>query len=81
MFVFLDPSIKFAVPDMVLTLTFVNVKSKKYLLSRIIVRVVAYSVRHTSPSFILKLITHGFKIKLIKTIDNINNNVIDVITK
>ena len=37
MFALSKPSIKFVVPDMVLTLTFVNVKSKKYLLSQRIV--------------------------------------------
>ena len=37
MFALLKPSIKFAVPYMVLTLTFVNIKSRKYLLSRKIV--------------------------------------------
>ena len=62
---------------MVLTLAFVNVKSRKYLLSRRIVCMVAQSARNTSPSFILSSITHGFHIKLIKTIDN--SNVIDVI--
>ena len=41
MFALLEPSIKFAVPDMVLTLAFVNVKSRKYLLSQRIVCVVA----------------------------------------
>ena len=40
MFALLEPSITFAVPDMVLTLTFVKVKSRKYLLFRIIVCVV-----------------------------------------
>ena len=29
-----ESSIKFAVPDMVLTLTFINFKSRKYLLSQ-----------------------------------------------
>ena len=43
--------------------------------------VVAQSAIHTSPSFILSSITYGFKIKLIKTIDIINNNVINVTTK
>ena len=71
-----EPSIKFSILDMVLTLTFVNVKSRKYLLSRRIVCVVAQSARHTSPSFILRSITHGLQIKLISIIDNINNNVI-----
>ena len=37
MFALSEPSIKFAVPNMVLTLTFVNVKSINYLLSRRIV--------------------------------------------
>ena len=59
------PSIKFAVPDMVLTLAFINVKSRKYLLSQRIVRVVVQSTRHTLPSFILKKITHEFEIQLI----------------
>ena len=76
-----EPSIKFVVPYMVLTLTFVNVKSIKYLLSQRIVCVVVQSTRHTSLSFILRSITHGFQIKLIKTRDNINSNAIDVITK
>ena len=81
MFALPEPLIKFAVPDMVLTLAFVNVKSRKYLLSQRIVCMVAQSTRHTSPSFILRSIAHGFQIKIIKTIDNINNNVIDVIKK
>ena len=34
MFALSKPSIKFAIPNMVLILTFVNVKSRKYLLSR-----------------------------------------------
>ena len=59
-----DPSIKFVVLDMVFTLTFVNVKSIKYLLSQRIMCVVAQSSRHTSPSFILRAITHGFQIQL-----------------
>ena len=33
MFALLEPSIKFIVQDMVLTLAFVNVKSRKYLIS------------------------------------------------
>ena len=33
MFALLKPSIRFAVPYMVLTLAFVNVKSRKYLLA------------------------------------------------
>ena len=37
MFALPEPSIKFAVSYMILTLTFVNVKSRKYLLSRRIV--------------------------------------------
>ena len=37
MFVLPEPSIKFAVPDMVFTLAFVNVKSTKCLLSQKIV--------------------------------------------
>ena len=41
MFVLPEPSIKFAVPNMVLTLAFVNVKSRNYLLSRRVVCVVA----------------------------------------
>ena len=41
MFTLSEPSIKFVVPDMVLTLAFVNVKSRKYLLSQRIVCVVA----------------------------------------
>ena len=56
------PLVKFAVSDMVFTLAFVNVKSKKYLLSRRIVCVVAKSTRHTLPLFILRSITYGFKI-------------------
>ena len=75
----LESSIKFAVLDMVLTLAFVNVKSIKYLLSQRILCVVAQLARHIPPSFILTSITHGFKIKLIQTINNINNNIIDVI--
>ena len=49
MFAPLKPSINFKVLDMVLTLTFVNVKSRKYLLSRRIVCLVAESARHISP--------------------------------
>ena len=64
-----------------ITLTFINVKSIKYLLSRRIMCVVAQSTKHTSPPFILRSITHGFQIKLINIIDNINSNVIDLITK
>ena len=48
------PSTKFVVPDMVLTLVFINVNSRKYLLSQRIVCVVAQSTRHTSSSFILR---------------------------
>ena len=33
MFTLLEPSIKIVVPEMVLTLTFVSVRLKKYLLS------------------------------------------------
>ena len=80
MLALLETSIKFALLDMVLTLAFVNVKSRKYLLFERIVCVVAQLARHTPPSFILTSITHGFKIKLIKTINNINKNIIDVIT-
>ena len=65
---------------MVLTLAFVNVKSIKYLLSQRIVCLVAQLVRHISPSFILRSITYEFHIQL-KTIDNINNNLMNVITK
>ena len=54
MFALPEPSIKFDVPDIVLTLVFVVIKLKKYIFSRSIVCVVAQSVRHTSPSFILK---------------------------
>ena len=75
MFAIPESSIKFAIPDMVLTLTFVNVKSRKYLLSRIIM--CGFIVSKT----FLRSITHEFKIKLNKTINNINNNVIDVITR
>ena len=57
---FLEPSIKFAVPDMLLIFAFVNVKFKKYILSQRIMCVVAQLTRHTSPSFISRLITHGF---------------------
>ena len=53
MFALLEPSIMFTVLDMVLTLIFVNVKSRKYLLSQRILCVVAQLARHTSPSFIL----------------------------
>ena len=78
MFALLEPLIKFAVLDMTHTLTFVNVKSRKYLLSRRIMCVVAQSARHTLPLFILRSITHEFLIQLKKII---NNNVIDIITK
>ena len=54
MFALLEPSTKFVVPNMVLTLVFINVNSRKYLLSRRIVCVVAQSTRHTSFSFILR---------------------------
>ena len=54
MFALPKPSTKFVVPDMVLTLVFINVNSKKYLLSQRIVCVVAQSARHTSPLFILR---------------------------
>ena len=81
MFTLSEPSIKFAIPDMVLTLAFVNIKYRNYLLSRRIVCVIAQSTRHASPSFNFRSITHGFQIKQIKTINNINNNVIEVITK
>ena len=54
MFALLEPSIKFAVSNMVLTLAFVNVNSRKYFLSRRIVCVVAQSTKHTSPSFLLR---------------------------
>ena len=37
MFSLLGPLIKFVVPDMVFTLAFINLKSRKYLLSRRIV--------------------------------------------
>ena len=73
MFALLRPSIKFAIPNMVLTLAFVNVKSRKYLLSQRIVFVVAQSARHISPSFILRSITHGFHIKLINIIDKLSD--------
>ena len=81
MFSLSKPSIKFIALHIILISTFVNIKSRKYLLSRRIVCVVTQSARHASLSFILRSITYGFQIKLIKTIDNINNNVIDVITK
>ena len=58
MFYFLEPSTKFVVQDMVLTLAFINVNSRKYLLSRRIVCKVAQSTRHTS----WDQITHGFHI-------------------
>ena len=48
MFALPKPSTKFIVPDMVLTLAFINVNSRKYLLSRRIVCVVAQSAKHTS---------------------------------
>ena len=41
MFALLEPSTKFVVLDMVLTLAFINVNSRKYLLSRRIVCVVS----------------------------------------
>ena len=49
MFALSEPSIKFDVPDIVLTLVFVVIKLKKYIFSRSIVCVVAKSVRHASP--------------------------------
>ena len=54
MFALPEPSTKFVIPDMVFTLAFINVNSRKYLLSRRIVCVVAQSTRHTSSSFILR---------------------------
>ena len=48
MFILPEPSTKFVVLDMVLTLVFINVNSRKYLLSQRIVCVVAQSTRHTS---------------------------------
>ena len=54
MFPLPKPSTKFVVPDMVLTLTFINVNLRKYFLSQRIVRVVSQSARHTSSSFILR---------------------------
>ena len=81
MFALPEPSIKFVVPNMVLILTFVNVKSRKYLLSQRIVCVVAQLARHASLTLILRSITHEFKIKLINIIDNINSTIIDVIKK
>ena len=48
MFAFPEPSTKFVVSDIVLTLAFINVNSNKYLLSQNIVSVVAQSARHTS---------------------------------
>ena len=77
MFPLPKPSTKFVVPDMVLTLTFINVNLRKYFLSQRIVRVVSQSVRHTSSSFILRpnntwiLDTTNIK----KTRHNINNNI------
>ena len=58
---------------------FVNIKSRKNILYRRVVCVVAHSTKYTSPSFILRLITHEFLDT--KMINNINNNIIDVITK
>ena len=55
MFALRKPSTKFVVvPDMVLTLAFINVNLRKYLLSQRIVCVVAQSARQTSSSFILR---------------------------
>ena len=54
MFALPKPSTKFVVPDMVLTLTFINLNSRKYPLSQRIVCVVAQSTRHTSSSFFLR---------------------------
>ena len=53
-FAILEPLTKFVVPDMVLTLDFINVNLKKYILSQRIVCVVAQSARHTSSSLILR---------------------------
>ena len=53
MFAIPEPLIKLVVPDIVLKLAFVNVKSRKYHLSQNNC-VVAQSTRHTSPLFILK---------------------------
>ena len=41
MFSFLEPSTKFVVPDVVLTLAFINVNLRKYVLSQRIMCVVA----------------------------------------
>ena len=53
MFALLKPSTKFAIPNMVFTLAFINVNSRKYILSQKIVCLVAQFARHTSSSFIL----------------------------
>ena len=47
MFAFPKPSTKLVVPYMILSVAFVKVKSKKYILSRRIVCMVTQSARHT----------------------------------
>ena len=54
MFALPELSTKFVVPDMVLTLAFIKVNLRKYLLSQRIVCVAAQSVRHTSSLLILR---------------------------
>ena len=76
MFALPKPSTKFVVPDMVLTLAFIDVNLKKYLLSRRIVCVVAQSARHTSPLFILRPYTWILDTTNIKKKKhNVNNNI------
>ena len=54
MLTLMEPSTKFVVLDMVLTLAFIIVNSRKYILFRRIVCVVAQSARHTSSLFMLR---------------------------
>ena len=80
MFALPRTSIKLAVPDMILTLTFVNVKSRKYLLSPRIMCGCTVSKTYTTLIH-LEINNTWISDKTNKTIDNINSNVMDVITK
>ena len=54
MLTLMEPSTNFVVLDVVLTLPFINVNLRKYILFRRILSVVAQSARHTSSLFMLK---------------------------
>ena len=77
MFVLPKPSIKFAVLDMILTLASVNVKFRKYLLSR---RIVCGCT--ISQTYITLIHLERNNTWVLDTTNKIiNNNVTDVITK